>query len=90
MKSYSDDIPNVSTEEIKRSAIVADESNQMLKGLAERISVQDEYMQEQFKNTNDNFKAIRTQLYVIGAVVFANLILLAGTAITVYELIPKG
>ena len=31
MRSYSDDIPNVSTEEFKRSADVADQTNQLVK-----------------------------------------------------------
>ena len=31
MKSYSDDIPNVSTDELKRSAAIADETNGLVK-----------------------------------------------------------
>ena len=43
MKSYSDDIPNVSTEEFKRSASVGDETNELVKtNLSEIKNVGDE------------------------------------------------
>ena len=72
MKSYSDDIPNIGTEEFKRSARVTEETNVQVKGLTALLVQEHE---KEFKN----FKNIKTHLWWNTVLLVVSVISSAGT-----------
>lgn len=49
MKSYSDDIPNISTEEIKKSVKLTEDSNNLITNNLEAIRLHDQKAAQAFK-----------------------------------------
>lgn len=56
MKSYSDDIPNVSTDEIKRSAAVGEETNALVKDNLIAIRAHDDLERKRLEDIDARIK----------------------------------
>jgi hypothetical protein len=64
MKSYSNDIPNISTEELKRTALTTEEINQLVKDNLTAIEKVEKQMNTHFK-------------LIIGTIIISTIILIS-------------
>ncbi len=75
MKSYSDDIPNVTTEEVKRSLRFAENNTELIKDVGVRIVQLEEKLDEKLEHMRRESTRNTMFLTAVGAGVIALLVL---------------
>ncbi len=74
MKSYSNDIPNISTEELKRSVEIGDETNGLIKKNYHELQL----VQHNVENIKQQVKTVKTLTVLIATISVLTLSALGG------------